>query len=151
MPKYSFFSSLVLTCRRKNPEFEYPDAEKDFDTVFATLRTIRSLAASYNLQSNIQATIVSTSPNENAMLVSQTSTIVPLVKGCKSAKVISDVSRVADGCGSAVLSPTLTVYLLVKVRHKGGEDKSRLNCVCRDLSTWTQRLPSARKSWILRN
>ena len=140
-----------MTCRRKNPEFEYPDAEKDFDAVFATLRTIRSLAASYNLQSNIQATILSTSPNENAVLMNQTSTIVPLVKGCKSAKVISDASRVPDGCGSAVLSPTLTVYLLVKVSRKEVKMNHDLNCVCRDLSTWTQRLPSVRKSWILQN
>lgn len=49
------------------------------------------------------------------MLQSQTQTIVPLVKGCKSATVVSDVSQIPEGCGSAVLSPTLTVYILVKV------------------------------------
>jgi len=113
-PNDTIPSIMVSAFPVHNPVFEYPDAEKDFDAVFATLRTIRSLAASYNLQSNIQATILSTSPNENAVLMNQTSTIVPLVKGCKSAKVISDASRVPDGCGSAVLSPTLTVYLLVK-------------------------------------
>lgn len=99
----------------QNTEIHYPDAEKDFDTVFATLRTIRSLAASYSIQSNIQATIVSTSPNESTMLAAQSPTIVALVKGCKSATVVSNSSEVPEGCGSAVLSPTLTVYLLVKV------------------------------------
>lgn len=49
------------------------------------------------------------------MLTSQSATIVALVKGCKSATVVPDVTHVPEGCGSAVLSPTLTVYLLVKV------------------------------------
>lgn len=89
--------------------------------MFATLRSIRSLAASYSIQTNIQAYIVSTSPNESTMLDSQTATIVPLVKGCKSATVVSDVSQIPEGCGSAVLSPSLTVYILVKVRTLGPE------------------------------
>lgn len=114
----STFRILSITdspLTNQNPEFHYPDAEKDFDTVFATLRSIRSLAASYSIQTNIQATIVSASPNESAMLTSQTPTIVALVKGCKSATVVPDATHVPEGCGSAVLSPTLTVYLLVKV------------------------------------
>lgn len=100
----------------QNPDFNFPDAEKDFDTVFATLRSIRSLAASYNIQTNLQATILSTSPNEAGMLTSQTPTIIALVKGCKAATVVSSAADIPEGCGSVVLSPTLTVYLLVKVR-----------------------------------
>jgi valyl-tRNA synthetase len=137
----------------KNLEFENADAEKDFDTAFVTLRAVRSLAASYNLQTNIQATIVSTAPDETTMLASQTPTIVALVKGCKSANVTSDPSQVPDGCGSAVLSPTLTVYLLVKASYTTNKEESKLThglFSCRDLSTLTQRLSSVRRSWILR-
>jgi valyl-tRNA synthetase len=47
------------------------------------------------------------------MISSQTPTISSLIKGCKSATVTSDVP---EGCGSVVLSPTLTAHLLVKVR-----------------------------------
>lgn len=100
---------------RQNSAFNYPDAEKDFDTVFATLKSIRSLAASYNIQTNLQATIVSTSPNESAMLAGQAPTIVALVKGCKAANVITSAADVPEGTGSVALSPTLTVHLLVKV------------------------------------
>ena len=93
----------------------HPEAEKEFDTVFSTIKAIRSLAAQYNLQSNLQVTILSTSPNENAMLEGQAPTIVALSKGCQSANIISDTALVPPGCGSVVLSPSLTVYLLVKV------------------------------------
>lgn len=51
------------------------------------------------------------------MLASQAPTISTLIKGCKSATVVS-AGEVPAGCGSVVLSPTLTVNLLVKVRFK---------------------------------
>lgn len=41
--------------------------------------------------------------------------MVALSKGCKSVNVSDDVRNVPAGCGSVVLSPTLTVFLLVKV------------------------------------
>ncbi|KAF9510893.1 hypothetical protein BS47DRAFT_1347375 [Hydnum rufescens UP504] len=97
-----------------DPTFVHPDAEKEFDTVFSTIKTIRSLAAQYNLQSNLQVTILATSPNEKTMLASQAPTIVALSKGCQSANIISDPTLVPPGCGSVVLTPSLTVYLLVK-------------------------------------
>ncbi|KAG8720843.1 hypothetical protein FRC08_017884 [Ceratobasidium sp. 394] len=91
--------------------FANPAAEKDFDKVFNVIRQSRSLAAQYNVQSNIQVFISSTASDEAEMISSQTPTISSLVKGCKSATVTSDVP---EGCGSVVLSPTLTVHLLVK-------------------------------------
>ena len=83
--------------------------------MFAAIKAIRSLAAQYNLQTNIQATILSTSPNEFEMLLSQAPTIVTLSKGCKSANVVADASGVPAGCGSIVIGPTATVHVLVKV------------------------------------
>lgn len=47
------------------------------------------------------------------MISTQTPTISSLIKGCKSVVVTSDIP---EGCGSVVLSPTLTVHLLVRVR-----------------------------------
>ena len=83
--------------------------------MFAAIKAVRSLAAQYNLQTNIQATILSTSANEFEMLASQAPTIAALSKGCKSANVVADASGVPPGCGSIVIGPTATVYILVKV------------------------------------
>ena len=53
---------------------------------------------------------------EAALFSSQCSTIVALTKGCKSAKVVRDQTDIPDGCGSAVVTPTLFVHTLVRVR-----------------------------------
>ena len=53
---------------------------------------------------------------EAALISSQCSTIVALTKGCKSAKVVRDQTDIPDGCGSAVVTPTLFVHTLVRVR-----------------------------------
>ncbi|KAF8337423.1 tRNA synthetases class I-domain-containing protein [Cantharellus anzutake] len=107
-------SIMVSSFPVHNPDFVYLDAERDFDTVFAAIKAVRSLAAQYNLQTNIQAIILSTSQNEHGMLASQAPTIGALSKGCKSANVVADSTEVPTGCGSVVLSPTATVFVLVK-------------------------------------
>ena len=53
---------------------------------------------------------------EAAMFETQLPTIIALTKGCKSAKLARTLQDVPAGCGSAVLSPTVAVHLLVKVR-----------------------------------
>ena len=102
--------------------------------MFSTLKTGRSLAASYNLQSDIQCELyfamlagfdrrlifVSVfiqvqSDQEAALFSRQCSTIVALTKGCKSAKVVRHQADIPDGCGSAVVTPTILVHTLVRV------------------------------------
>ena len=53
---------------------------------------------------------------DEAVFESQTPTIVALTKGCQSAKVVRRITDVPAGCGSSVLSDTLVVYILVRVR-----------------------------------
>lgn len=100
---------------------KYPVADKDyafdgsdFDLVFSAIRAGRSLAASYNLQSDIQLFIRASTEKEAQLFESQAPTIVSLTKGCKSAKVVRELSDVPPGCGSAVLTPTVVVHLLVR-------------------------------------
>ena len=57
------------------------------------------------------------SDQEAALFSPQCSTIVALTKGCKSAKVVRDQTEIPDGCGSAVVTPTMLVHTLVRVRH----------------------------------
>jgi valyl-tRNA synthetase len=41
--------------------------------------------------------------------------MVTLIKGCKSVKVVRDIQEVPAGCGSAVLTQTVAVHILVRV------------------------------------
>lgn len=58
-----------------------------------------------------------TTDAEAKLFEEQASTIVVLTKGCKSVKIVRDVSEVPEGCASAVLSPTIVVHALIKVRE----------------------------------
>jgi hypothetical protein len=57
---------------------------------------------------------------ERTMLSTQVPTIVGMVKGCSSVNIVENNKEVPDGCGSQVLSPSLTIYILVKVNSKVG-------------------------------
>ncbi|KAG6331734.1 hypothetical protein ID866_7353 [Astraeus odoratus] len=94
--------------------FAFEHAEKQFDLVFSVLRTGRSLAASYNLQSDIQLFIYASDTKEAHLLESQKLTMQSLVKGCTKMVIIQDLTQLPPGCGSTTLSANVTVYLLVQ-------------------------------------
>lgn len=94
--------------------FVFSEADKQFDLVFSALKTGRSLAASYNLQTDIQFFLHVQSDEEAALFESQIPTIVALTKGCKSAKVIRDLNDIPAGCGGDVVTPTIAVHTLVR-------------------------------------
>ncbi|PBL02897.1 hypothetical protein ARMGADRAFT_981815 [Armillaria gallica] len=92
--------------------FVFEDADREFDLVFAVLKAGRSLAASYNLQSDIQFFIHA---QDDARLIGgQLPTMVALTKGCKSAVVVSDSKDVPAGCGSSVVIKSIVIYTLVR-------------------------------------
>ncbi|KAG6885779.1 hypothetical protein C0993_009884 [Termitomyces sp. T159_Od127] len=94
--------------------FVFDAADKSFDLVFSALKTGRSLAASYNLQTEIQFFLNIQNDEEATLFESQLPTIVALTKGCKSAKVVRDLSEIPDGCGGAVVTPSIAVHTLVR-------------------------------------
>ena len=55
------------------------------------------------------------SDQEGRLFESQAPTVVTLIKGCKSVKVVKDIGDVPPGCGSEILTPTVVVYILVRV------------------------------------
>ncbi|KAK0444459.1 tRNA synthetases class I-domain-containing protein [Armillaria borealis] len=92
--------------------FVFEDADREFDLVFAVLKAGRSLAASYNLQSDIQFFIHA---QDDAQLIeSQLPTVIALTKGCKSAVVVSDSKDVPAGCGSSVVTKSIVIHTLVR-------------------------------------
>lgn len=56
------------------------------------------------------------SDHEDSLFKAQSSTIVALTKGCKSANVVRELKDVPAGCGSAVVTSTVVIYVLVRVR-----------------------------------
>jgi len=107
-------SIMVSSYPVNDPSFTFEDAEKQFDLVLSTLKTGRSLAASYNLQSDIQFFIQIQSDQDAALFTPQCSTIVALTKGCKGAKIVRDQNDIPDGCGSAVVTPFVLIHTLVR-------------------------------------
>ncbi|KAF9476104.1 hypothetical protein BDN70DRAFT_995902 [Pholiota conissans] len=107
-------SIMVSQFPVNDPAFVFEEAEKQFDLVFTTLKTARSLAASYNLQNDIQFFIQVRTDEEEHLFTPQMATIVALSKGCKSAKVVRDLADVPAGCGSAVVIPSVIVHTLVR-------------------------------------
>ncbi|KAK7031713.1 tRNA synthetases class I-domain-containing protein [Favolaschia claudopus] len=95
-------------------DYVFEAADQQFDLVFSTLKTGRSLAASYNLQSDIQFFLHVQTDEEAALFEPQLSTIVALTKGCKSAKVVRELKDIPEGCGGTVVTPTIAVHTLVR-------------------------------------
>lgn len=52
---------------------------------------------------------------EAALFTSQKGVITTLTKGCKSVEVVRDISKIPSGCGSTVLTSTISLHILVRV------------------------------------
>ncbi|KAI6108704.1 tRNA synthetases class I-domain-containing protein [Pisolithus croceorrhizus] len=107
-------SIMVSRYPTQDSRFVFDDAERQFELVLAVVRTGRSLAASYNLQSDIQLFIHASDAGETKLLESQAPTMASLIKGCSKVAVIGDLSQLPPGCGSTALSPTVAIYLAVQ-------------------------------------
>ncbi|KAI0933300.1 hypothetical protein AcV7_004807 [Taiwanofungus camphoratus] len=107
-------SIMVSSFPTFDKSFVFEEQERDFDLVFSAIKTGRSLAASYNLQNDIQLFVRAQSDNEASLFESQASTIVALTKNCKSAKIVRDLQDVPAGCGSSVVTPSVVVHILVR-------------------------------------
>jgi valyl-tRNA synthetase len=88
------------------------EAEKQFDTLFAIVKAIRSLAGQYALQTNLQSFIQTTSAA--TQLEAGKHNILSLAKGSTSVQVVQDIKNVPSGCVSEIVSKDIVVHLLVK-------------------------------------
>ncbi|KAF7371107.1 Valyl-tRNA synthetase [Mycena sanguinolenta] len=113
-PNDSTPSIMVSSFPVFDKAYVFESADQQFNLVFNALKTGRSLAASYNLQSDIQLFLHVQTDEEAALFESQVSTIVALTKGCKSAKVVRDLKDIPEGCGGTVVTPTIAVHALVR-------------------------------------
>ncbi|KAL6301447.1 tRNA synthetases class I-domain-containing protein [Sparassis latifolia] len=106
-------SIMVASYPIANSNFAFDDASQQFDLVFTAVTSGRSLAASYNLQSDIQLYLHIQSREEAEVFESQLPTLRTLIKGCKSVQVVHSSKEIPAGCGGQVLTSTIAVHILV--------------------------------------
>ncbi|KAH8919452.1 hypothetical protein BT69DRAFT_495152 [Atractiella rhizophila] len=102
----------------KYPTFEESrrdsQAEKDFDAVFTSVKSIRSLAATYNLRTNIQAFLEPSSSEVAELFEREAPIISTLVKGSQSIQIVKDKNAIPSGCATESISSDITAHLLVR-------------------------------------
>ncbi|CAL1702390.1 unnamed protein product [Somion occarium] len=113
-PNDSTPSIMIASYPVADSSFVFEDAERDFDLIFKVVTSSRSLASSYDVQNNIQLFFRVLSDNDAVLFESQLPTIISLIKGCQSAKVVRTLEEVPEGCGSLVISPDVIVHVLVR-------------------------------------
>lgn len=89
-------------------------AESEFEKIFAAVRSVRSLAADYSIQSNIQAIIESSDAKTVKLFQEQSAVVSTLVKGCKSVQVVTSASDIPAGCVVATLSAEANVHVVAR-------------------------------------
>ena len=108
-------------------------ADTDFNLVFQAIKAVRSLAAQYNLQKDIDSAlflvllftsrpdsrdivyILTSSDLEATILSAEVETIKGLTKVLRSAKVVRQAADVPPGCGSSLLSADSALHIDVAV------------------------------------
>ncbi|CAO1628273.1 unnamed protein product [Sympodiomycopsis kandeliae] len=94
---------------------ESSSANESFDQVFSVVKGIRSLAADYGIQSNIQVYIETLKSSSATELFTTSSEVIQtLVKGCKSITVVSTPSEIPSGCVLQSLSSSINIHILAK-------------------------------------
>ncbi|MBW0473445.1 hypothetical protein O181_013160 [Austropuccinia psidii MF-1] len=104
-------------CKASFPTFqsvyEDPEAVENFELVFAAVKAIRSIAAPYNMRTNLQVTICSLDSRTTELLRGQIVTIQTLIKGCTSVLVVTNSNEVPAGCLAESINNKVTAHLLV--------------------------------------
>ena len=93
------------------------DAHLQRHTTSKTIFNVRSVCRSISafLTRSVLVFVRAQSGNEAALFESQVPTMIALTKNCKFVKVVRELEDVPAGCGSAVISPTVVMHILVRV------------------------------------
>lgn len=102
------------------------------------------------LTSRFQVFIHAQSEQEAALFESQAPTMATLIKGCKSVKVVRDIQEVPAGCGSAILTQTAAVHILVRVSFGKMHHVPSFWFRFRAWLTWMLKSRSVTRNWAWR-
>lgn len=114
-------SIMVASFPEEIPEYNFPEAEADFDLVNDVIKHARTVVGLYNLPTNgktpedkITIVIQAKKAEQKAMLESQTPIIVALVKGAGQATFVTDDAEVPHGCGTSTVTAEVNVHIPVE-------------------------------------
>lgn len=117
LPKRSTETAATIVKAR------YPVYKKEFDNVAAATaydlilnitKEARSLLAEYNILKNGKVYVESNDAKSFETANSQKDSIVSLIKAIDSVEVVSDASKIPEGCVLKAVNPEVNVHLLVK-------------------------------------
>lgn len=95
-------------------EFENMAAATAYDLILNITKEARSLLAEYNILKNGKVYVESSHAESFETANSQKDSIVSLIKAIDSVEVVSDASKIPEGCVLKAVNPEVNVHLLVK-------------------------------------
>ncbi|KAK4054912.1 valine--tRNA ligase [Microbotryomycetes sp. JL201] len=93
---------------------EFTQEEKDFDLAFNAIRSIRSAATSYNINSKLQVFFHARDARLAGVLSDASKALRVLIKGCDSLSIVDKESDIPVGCVGDNVSNELSAHLLLK-------------------------------------
>jgi valyl-tRNA synthetase len=103
-------SIVVAKYPVENAAYNFPEAEKSFDTVFEVVKTIRSLAVQLKKKKDIVAYVQAPDQTTADLLRSESVTITALAKGLSDLNIVSGEAPAECESGSA--GENVTVHVL---------------------------------------
>lgn len=114
-------SIMVAAFPEEIPEYNFPEAEAEFNLVNDVIKSARTIVGLYNLPTNgktledkITVVVQAKKPELKAMLESQASIIIALTKGAGQATFVLEDSEVPHGCGTQTVSADVNVHVPVE-------------------------------------
>lgn len=126
-------SIMVAAFPEEVPEYNFPEAEADFDLTNDVIKYARTIVGLYNLPTNgktpedkITVIVQAKKAETKAMLESQAAIIVALTKGAGQAVFITEDSEVPAGCGTETVTADVHVHIPVEGKVDAAAEIAKL-------------------------
>ncbi|BEI85358.1 hypothetical protein CcaverHIS002_0507590 [Cutaneotrichosporon cavernicola] len=126
-------SIMVAAFPEEIPEYNFPEAEANFNLVNDVIRSARTIVGLYNLPTNgktledkITVVVQAKKPQLKAMLESQAAIIVALTKGAGQAVFVVEDAEVPRGSGTETVTADIHVHVPVEGKVDAQAEISKL-------------------------
>ncbi|RSH77894.1 uncharacterized protein EHS24_002965 [Apiotrichum porosum] len=126
-------SIMVAAFPEEIPEYNFPEAEADFNLTNEVTSKARTIIGLYSLPTNgktledkITLVIEAKNPEQLEMLKTQAPIIVALTKGAGQAQFVASTADVPHGCGTETVTADVHVHIPVKGKVDAGAEITKL-------------------------